>query len=365
MAAVEEPHVDEYRELICQHIPEFKNTDPSELVFTRFTAGLTNMVYACEDPDSKYGVVLRIFGSIGFGDRHLENQVCTLLGNVNVAPKIYYTTNDWRIEEFIRGEELNTIDFRDCPQAQQKSMELLADFHQTDATAIVSKDDIPWCVLTIEEEIAQVCTIKEQNETLYTGFPSVNELKVEIEWLHDQFLLLDENDSNLVFCHNDYRPANIIDADDGSLHAVDFDTVGYNYRGYDIGRALNSMFLNVTKEGCDWIGCGYPPAKMVNRLLVAYLTRFHDREPTNEELEALHKEVRIGNLAALLHLAIWSGLKSCHTDHDWNYTQYSKDRLQQYFTTKENYFSTPVPTTIVVSPLRQSTKFFYPVQIEM
>jgi len=332
--------VDDYRVEICKNVPEFANVKPEALLFKRFTTALTNIVHSVIDPETGFGVVFRIFGSIDFGDRNLENEVCVLLGNNNVAPKIIYSTSTWRLEEFVKGDALDTVTFREIPEFQIKSMELLAKFHKIDASEVLenTEETLPWFVPTIQSEISSLDLTN--NSELKKRFPTKYELIDELNWLHKTFHDLN---SKLYFCHNDYRPANIIKGVDGELAAVDFDTVGYNYRGYDIGRALNAMYLNVTKEGCEWIDEAYPPEDVVQRMLVAYLKEDIGAEPSEESINQLANEVILGNLAACLHLAIWAAIKSCDGEIKWNYSRYSYDRIHQYFEAKSKHFLTILP----------------------
>jgi thiamine kinase-like enzyme len=314
------------RDMVIKHVPEYKDSDPALFELKHLTSALTNIVHKCHDPQSNYDVIFRTFGHIEFGDREVENNIFRILGEANVGPKFIVGNDEWRIESCIPGSDLNTQLFRDSSLLRTRAAQKLAEFHKVEACAdFLSKD--PWFYSTIKTEVGAT--------ELPESAPSKEVFLEELEFLAEAFK---KEDSEITFCHNDYRPANLMRIDDDHLVVVDLETAGYNYRGFDLGRALNSINLNVTKEGCEWINGGFPEPEIEDSFLLDYLTAYLGTAPTSEETLKLKKETTIGYMAALMHLVVWSAGKSVEEDKiKWDYGKYSCERWEQYLKKKKDF----------------------------
>ncbi|KAJ3029909.1 UNVERIFIED_CONTAM: Ethanolamine kinase 1 [Siphonaria sp. JEL0065] len=165
------------------------------------------------------------------------------------------------------------------------------------------------------------------------AFITVERLKKEL--LHLEFELA-KFASPLVFSHGDVNPNNIIyNSTTERVDFIDYEYGSYNPRGFDIG----NHFCEHAGFDCEWDL--YPDKEFQRKFLRAYLEAWNEGEGektvTEEEVNKLYAEVNKYSLAANLGWAIWGLVQAEISDLDFDYTSYSKLRLDEYFRRKDEF----------------------------
>lgn len=140
--------------------------------------------------------------------------------------------------------------------------------------------------------------------------------------------------SPIVFCHNDLLSANIIlEPSEEDVAFIDFEYGSHNYRGYDIG----NHFCEFAGFDCDY--SRYPTRDQQLPWLRTYYLSYHEREPSEEELESLYIEVNLFGLASHFYWGLWGLVQAAVSDIPFDYMSYAILRFRQYEATKDYWFN--------------------------
>ncbi|KAJ3084403.1 Ethanolamine kinase [Rhizoclosmatium hyalinum] len=144
--------------------------------------------------------------------------------------------------------------------------------------------------------------------------------------------------SPLVFSHGDVNPNNIIyNAATNKVDFIDYEYGSYNPRGFDIG----NHFCEHAGFDCEWDL--YPNEEFQRTFLREYLEASKEGEKvaevTEEEITKLYAEVNKYSLASNLGWSIWGLVQAEISDLDFDYTEYSKMRLDEYFRRKDEFLA--------------------------
>merc|ERR1712110_745591 len=137
------------------------------------------------------------------------------------------------------------------------------------------------------------------------------------------------------YCHNDLLSGNVIYDDPrngkASVHFIDFEYGGYNYRGFDIGNHFCEMM------GFELDSSRYPSDEFQREWLRHYLKSYllhsvGELPPEwDRQLESLRKQVQLFSILAHLFWGIWAVLQhQFSAEKDFDYLAYAKMRLSTF-----------------------------------
>jgi len=171
--------------------------------------------------------------------------------------------------------------------------------------------------------------------------PTKDALKTEILFLENQ---LTEQNSPIVFCHNDLLLKNIVYFEKPSrgVAFIDFEYADFNYQAFDIANHF-CEFAGVDNFDPDL----YPSKDFQLKWLEHYLNRRKSlfegegAETKNEpdsafiaDVQKLYFQVKKFTLAAHLFWGIWSLIQAEHSTIKFDFLGYAIDRLNEYFSKK-------------------------------
>jgi len=146
------------------------------------------------------------------------------------------------------------------------------------------------------------------------------------------------------FCHNDFLAANIMVDTTNTLHAIDFEYGGYNFRGYDIANHFCEWVVDYSKQEYpkfELKPLQYPTESQQREFFSSYVKKFKqlngesDPQVTEEEINILQKEVDHYLPVPHLMWALWGIVQAGSSTIDFGYLEFSVGRIEQYFWLKE------------------------------
>ncbi|KAK2152901.1 hypothetical protein LSH36_315g03165 [Paralvinella palmiformis] len=330
--------------------------------FKIFTVGITNKLIGCyqqHDCDMNDCILIRIYGKKTemFVDRELELLAIYVLNMAKCSASLYAKFNNGIAYGFLPGRCVNAETTRD-PEIGRLIAEEMVKFSFIDPSKYgkgLSEDSL---VVLDRLNNRKPVTFKyinrfldifpesfpdpKRNERFHIIIPSVYELKEEVQQLA---LKLNDLGSPTVFSHNDLLLNNIVyDEKKECCYFIDYEYAGFNYQAFDIGNHF-----------CEWAGVEeldydrYPDKPTQLRWLRHYLKAYKKRRgdpnvmPTDDELEALYVQVNQFSLASHLMWGVWAIVQARYSTIDFDFLEYSKLRLDQYYKTKEEFLSLTMP----------------------
>ncbi|KAI3378293.1 hypothetical protein SNEBB_007141 [Seison nebaliae] len=210
-------------------LPEW-NCD--EIIFKELTGGVTNSLYQIKHGNEKLLMRVYGYGTHIFLDRVSEIEKINILHQNHLAAGIIGTFCNGMIYQYQEGRPLSPMDLKN-EKLSKLIAEEMARFHLADMTSLSKKIDNYGLTSTFEMMYKLVNILTEVIfERKIHGWSSHMELVKEIDLL-SKFL---ENDhSELVFCHNDLLSNNIIYSEEkNKMNFIDFEYSGFNYPEFDI-----------------------------------------------------------------------------------------------------------------------------------
>ncbi|CAG2100036.1 unnamed protein product [Medioppia subpectinata] len=222
----------------------------------RITAGMTNQLYYCgikrgadevSTPVPRE-VAVRLYGQKYYNNGDTENERLTdivvglMVSRNGLGPRVYGMFTGGQILAYYKHRQFE-LDDQNNPQLVRQMIEGLARVHAMDVPTKrkhwFSTIAYDW-YQKLQNNSKTQTLIKEVNcEALKT-----HDLKAEIEFVSEW---ADRSGSPLVFCHNDFKRANIMvlkdkdcnDNIDEKVLFCDYEYSSYGYRGHDFGTLVN------------------------------------------------------------------------------------------------------------------------------
>ncbi|KAJ3067093.1 Ethanolamine kinase [Podochytrium sp. JEL0797] len=209
----------------------------------------------------------------------------------------------------------------------------MAKWHKVDATDLIEPK--PRLFRTYQQWLDQVPKqfTNSSVDASVRSFITVERLQKELKRLEVE---LDKVNSPLVFSHGDVNPNNIIyNATSNKIDFIDYEYGSYNPRGFDLG----NHFCEHAGFDCEWDL--YPSPEFQKTFLREYLVESlgPDHPVTDADVMQLYAEANKYSLAANLGWAIWGLVQAEISDLDFDYCEYSKLRLDEYFRRKEEFLA--------------------------
>ena len=307
----------------------------------KFNGGITNKIFGYIDESCKNKnemILLRIYGNNTdyIIDRKRELQTHIKLNKAGFASSVYCTLKNGYLYGFIDGITLTTESVR-CPKVYPVIAKSIAKMHgdvECSGEPIFYPKLITWM-----RQVPDYFT--EKLECLQSLTENENFCKAELldELNAVNSKILSRNDLLVGFCHNDLLLENIIhNTIYHSISFIDYEYGDTNYLAFDIGNHF-AEYAGVQSVDYNL----YPREDYQKWWLEVYLEEFHkikDLGPVTEEhISTLYKQVNFFSLCAHLFWGIWAIVQSLNSDIDFDYADYGRMRLQEYFKQKVNYFN--------------------------
>ncbi|KAJ8958312.1 hypothetical protein NQ318_017458 [Aromia moschata] len=259
--------------------------------FKLLTDGMTNKLVGCkpEEAEESETVLVRIYGNKTdlLIDRKAEIRNIILLNNAGLAPNLYATFENGLAYRFIPGCTLDEKTVRD-PNIYRLVAKRMAKLHKVRVEGEVKKKPYLWekvqRFLDLVPEEFSDSEKKRKNRPSHRYHETVipkSRIAEEIREIRD---ILENVDNPIVFAHNDLLLGNVIYTEsDNSVTFIDYEYAIYNYQAYDIG----NHFAEFVGFGLEMDYTKYPEKELQLDWLKTYLTEYHDRLPTEEEVKKI------------------------------------------------------------------------------
>ncbi|XP_030759677.1 choline/ethanolamine kinase [Sitophilus oryzae] len=335
----------------------WKNVTAHDIGFKHISGGLSNLLYHVSLPSDLYNtydekkkhhieepkeVLIRIYGQT-HGEGALEaliteSVIFTLLSERGLGPKLHGIFPGGRIEQYINARPLLNKELAD-ERLSTMIAQKMASLHSMEVPLHKEPD---WLWNTIDRWL-RTCDKKLQGDEVPVFIKDllndVN-LKEEAKWLK---MRLEQENSPVVFCHNDMQEGNILmcmDQDkennplDKQIVIIDFEYCSYNYRGFDIANHFIEWVYDYKEENHPFFTedrKNYPTEKQRLTFIKAYLEERKSRENPRKVL----KEVEVFTLATNFFWSLWAFINADTSQIPFGYWEYGFSRLTAYFQLKE------------------------------
>ncbi|KAI9136303.1 kinase-like domain-containing protein [Paraphysoderma sedebokerense] len=338
-------------EFICLSLGLIEPTelDKGLIVCTQCQDGITNKLIKLSVPSRSKTFLIRIYGQNTelLIDRQGELSNMLALSKEGLAPSAYGKFQNGMVYGYVDGRVCSVSDLT-SPTVAPLIAKHMAIWH----TRIRPTDDSvikPKMFKSLRTWLKHVPSSysNPSSQSLYSTYFSTLNLQTEVDNLES--FILKHTDSPVVFCHCDLLSANIIyqedvpaengpnqdgltDAQDSRrVRFIDYEYGGYNYRGFDIGNHFNEF------AGFDCDYTLYPSRSFQMEWLKNYLAFYIGRAPNFEEVSALYKEVNLFSLTSHVYWSIWGLVQAEHSDIEFDYMAYAKQRWDEYVKMKAHW----------------------------
>ncbi|CAM6085124.1 unnamed protein product [Calypogeia fissa] len=292
---------------------------------------MTNQVFQCKWAPTKEGersrkVLVRVYGESSelFFSRDDEMLTFERMSHNGQGPRLLARFPNGRVEEFLNARTLSAEDLRN-PEISDKIAVKMRQFHELDmpgpAEPKLWERLSAWLQKTLELASPE---LKEKFR--------LNSLQEEIAQLEKRVLHAGEV---IGFCHNDLQYGNImIDEKDNAVTLIDYEYASFNPVALDIANHFCEMTANYhtnTPHVLDY--SKYPDTKERLRFVRTYLEASGKPVPQSD-VESLMKDLDLYALASHLHWAFWGFISALTSDIDFNFLEYARQRLDQYYLAK-------------------------------
>jgi len=326
------------KQLLSHLRPEW---EPDDIKFKVFTEGITNKLFMCTtDAKGKAdGIVVRIFGAKTelIIDREKEMRNMQILSKLGSGAPLYAQFNNGIAYAYVEGDCLDMDTVRDPHIGSLVAKEMVL-------MQSLTKDDINKLGFKIDTSPMVFTRIKRwiRDNNLKTDTQSHQELLNEAEFLESKLVPLQ---SPSVFSHNDLLLKNIVyNKEKDCICFIDYEYGAFNYEAFDVGNHF-----------CEWAGIDevdyslYPDKTKQLSWLQTYLE--HKAEingqskcnVTDTDVEKYYVLANKFALAAHFFWGVWALIQAKHSTIDFDYSDYSRIRLGEYFAKKDPFLSLEMP----------------------
>ena len=330
------------QDLIHQLRPEWKS---EKLAVRSFEGGVTNRLYGVRPASAgeHQTLLVRIFGegSDLFLDREREKKCISYLHQYKLAEPLHASFANGFVYGYAVGtpltvDSLRSRDLNVCVARQLGSLHTLPAV-STEASNACHK---PPAVLQNLQEWSRLGLQPFADETMESRaaaiIPNRASLKEEVDMLSAELAALQ---SPVVFCHNDSTPGNILTHENypEKVTFIDFEYADWNLRCFELG----NMFCEYC--GVDNMDFSLYPSKVDQvRFLKAYAAKIGELQGLDNmpDVERLYQEACMGALASNLLWGLWGLVQAAHSSIDFDYLDYARIRLDEYFRRKAEFVFT-------------------------
>lgn len=333
--------------------------DESKIKIKKFTDGISNILVGVHPEDNPDHIIMmiRIYGEAvsNIVDRNKEMETMTLLNSVGLSSKLYAKFENGFCYEFLNGEVLSIERLRDEEVAKLVARSIaklhtLKPYQETDVNSQESNlikrmrkilDLIPNdLIIGSQDQILNGHDANDNEQNLIRDLLPITEdgllikemLIKEVDYIERSELIRTEKD--IVFCHNDALPRNLIlSEDETKVLIIDLEYADYNGRGFE----LANHFLEFC--GMDFDTSKYPNESFIRMWIESYVSYIKQNNKKNgctqivpDELD-LFSKIKKYTCISSLFWALWSlYMSSDSTMSDgFDYKVYAVKRLVDYY----------------------------------
>ncbi|PVD18397.1 hypothetical protein C0Q70_20946 [Pomacea canaliculata] len=307
---------------------------------------MTNKLVGCfleSQPDEV--VLLRINGEATelIIDRKAEVETFVLLHAAGCSPPLYAVFNNGIAYGFFPGKPIDEELVRD-EQVATLIAKNMARLHVVRPKNSQSQQVSYWPQKTQSflDLVPTEFDDPRKQKMFQKDIPSKSDLQLELEEINGQLQSLD---MPVVFCHNDLLLKNIIfDADKGEVNFIDYEYAFLNHQAYDIGNHF-CEYAGVETVNYD----NYPDRDYQLLWLQRYLQFYSQAlghaasEVSERDVERLYVQVNKCACAAHFFWGIWALIQAKNSSIDFDFLDYAKLRLNEYFRRKKEFFCLSLP----------------------
>ncbi|KAG8480683.1 hypothetical protein CXB51_025273 [Gossypium anomalum] len=304
--------------------------DSKALQVIPLKGAMTNEVFQIKWPtrgdNVSQKVLVRIYGEgvDVFFDREDEIRTFEFMSKHGQGPRLLQRFRNGRIEEFIRARTLSASDLRD-PAISALIATRLREFHELDMPG--PKKVWLWDRLRKWLKAAKRLSPPEEAKAF-----RLESLEEEISILEKK---LSARHQRIGFCHNDLQYGNIMfDEGTKSVTIIDYEYASYNPVAFDIANHFCEMAADYHTETPHVMDYSkYPGLEERLRFLRVYVNS-SGKKPRDSEVQQLLQDVEKYTLASHLTWGVWGIISEHVNEIDFDYKEYAKQRLQQYWKRK-------------------------------
>lgn len=253
--------------------------------------GITNVNFMVRDGTQR--VVVRIGDDIPVHQvmRFNELAASQAAQAAGVSPAVRYSAPGVLVIDFVEGRTLSAEDVR-APGMLERILPLIAHAHREMPQHLRGPTLAFWVFHVIRDYAARLVAESSPHVAV---IPHLLEAAAKLEGAVGQI--------DMVFCHNDLLPANLIE-DEERLWLIDWDYAGWGSPLFDLGGLAANNGLDHDAEV---------------RMLEAYFGRQAD--------PALLQRYRAMKCAAALRETLWSMISELHSDLEFDFAAYTATNL--------------------------------------
>ena len=177
-----------------------------------------------------------------------ETVVFTMLAERNLGPRLFGVFPGGRLEEFIPGHPLTTVEMR----SQEFSEQIARNVALVHSLEVPVSKEPTWLADTMRTYLHRlsICPERVPEEEREHAVALANwDVRQEVDWLLG---FLKTVDSPVVFSHNDINTGNILVREDPSswdpVVFIDYEFAAYNYRAFDIANHFNEWMYDYGRK---------------------------------------------------------------------------------------------------------------------
>jgi thiamine kinase-like enzyme len=302
-------------------------------------------MYLCANRATKSSVLVRLFGTGDFFNRHQENSLFAELAAAGLGAPLLGVFSRGRVEGIVPGLPLNyrVLHERRIYTQVARALAQLHCFAPSEDALPRNKAAIShwqFCEKLLNKAKELGCL---PDEEICNGAPT--HLATELQALR-RHLSADD----IVFCHNDLLGANMLhDVETSTIRFVDFEYAGYAPRAYDLGNHFNE-WMGLTENGYLLVSdplARYPTPTEQRGFVEAYIRAWVSASITNGWAESPQNSmsqettptalsadrlVSEANAFSLLSHWIWSVwafvMASDPPTESFDYVRFARERLR-------------------------------------
>ena len=195
----------------------------------------------------------RLFGELSQTPVHqyrmiTETVVFTMLAERNLGPRLFGVFPGGRLEEFIPGHPLTTVEMR----SQEFSEQIARNVALVHSLEVPVSKEPTWLADTMRSYLHRLSIRPERvpvEEREHAVALANWDVRQEVDWLLG---FLKTVDSPVVFSHNDINTGNILVREDPSswdpVVFIDYEFAAYNYRAFDIANHFNEWMYDYGRK---------------------------------------------------------------------------------------------------------------------
>ena len=264
----------------------------NDILIEPIDGGLTNQNFLVTDGEKKY------FARIGKDiEEHLifrtnEISASKAASLAGIAPKLIFTSDGIIIFEYIKSITYNS---ELVTQNLDKIIKLIKNIHDDIPNFISGDPPLFWVFHVVKNYV----NFLKNNDSPYENL--LNELVDKSSQLNKLASPYD-----IVFCHNDFLPANFIE-NDSKIWVVDWEYAGFNTPLFDLGGLASNNNFTDEQE--------------------IYLLENYNQKKVDDEYLAKYFAIKC---ASLLREAMWSMVSEITSKIDFDYKEYTNENLGKF-----------------------------------